>query len=88
MSVAAFHDEVMEALATAKRRDRSELEQDLRAAGAECPFDSIYLLRVAIRVGRAHGITFKPSKAIEKSFKSVQGVAELLAALDHGEEAA
>jgi hypothetical protein len=88
LSVAAFQDEVMDALATAKRRDRSELEQELGAAGTECPFDSIYLLRVAIRVGRAHGITLKPSRAIEKSFKSVKGVAELLAGLDHGEEAA
>ena len=39
-------------------------------------------------VARKHGITLKPSKAIEKSFKSVEGVASLLSSLDQGEEAA
>lgn len=88
MSVEAFRDEVMEALATAKRRPRDELEAALRQAGPECPFDSIFLVRVAIRVARAHGITLKPSKVIEKSFKSVEGVTALLSSLDEGEEAA
>jgi hypothetical protein len=88
VSVDAYRDEVMEALATSKRRDRGELEAELRQAGPECPFDSIYMVRVAIRVARKHGITLKPSKAIEKSFKSVEGVASLLSSLDQGEEAA
>jgi hypothetical protein len=78
----------MEALAKAKRREPGELEAELLQAGAECPFDSIYLVRVAIRVARAHGIKLKPSKVIEKSFKSVEGVARLLSSLEENEEAA
>lgn len=88
MSVEAFHDEVMAALAVGKRRNRTALEAELRQAGPECPFDSIYLLRVAIRVARGHGITLKPSREIERSFKSVEGVATLLSALDESQEAA
>lgn len=88
MSVEAYREEVMEALAKSKRRDRVELEAELRKAGPECPFDSIYLLTVAIRVAGAHGIKLTPSRAIEKSFKSVEGVASLLSSLDQGEEAA
>lgn len=88
MTIDALRDEVMEELARSKRRDRAELEQELRAAGDECPFDSIYLVRAAVRVARSNGIRLDPKPSIAQAFKSVEGVAALLASLEQGQGAA
>jgi hypothetical protein len=86
--VTSFHDELMETLARAKRRDRTELERELLAAGPECPFDSIYLVRIAVRTARRNGIDLKPTREIAKAFKSVDGVATLLTRLANEQAAA
>lgn len=78
MSRVEVRTRVMEALARAKRRDAAELEAELRLAGNECPFDSIHLVRVAVRVARQLGLTLKPSQSIAHHFKSVEGVTTLL----------
>jgi len=88
VSVVSFRNEVMAALARAKRRNQAELERELMAAGPECTFDSIHLVRAAVRVAREHGIVLKPTPAIAPSFKSVEGVATLLSSLARGQDAA
>jgi hypothetical protein len=79
---------VMETLAQMKRRDPAELERELKQAGPECPFDSIYLARVAVKVARRLGFKIKPSAKIAQSFKSVDGVTTLLDSLAAKETAA
>lgn len=69
---------VLEALARAKRREVEELERELQLSGEECPFDSIYLVRVGVRVARQLGVQIVPSKAIARHFKSIEGVTSLL----------
>jgi acyl carrier protein len=78
MSRAEVRSRVIDALAHAKRRDPADLEAELLLAGSECPFDSIYLVRVAVRVARQLGFKLKPSQSIAHYFKSVEGVTTLL----------
>jgi acyl carrier protein len=73
--------QVVETLAQMKRRDATELERELKQAGPECPFDSIYLARVAVKVARQLGFKIKPSAKIAPSFKSVEALTTLLEAL-------
>jgi acyl carrier protein len=71
----------MDTLAQMKRRDSTEMERELRQAGPECPFDSIYLARVAVKVARRLGVKIKPSAKIAQSFKSVDALTTLLDSL-------
>jgi hypothetical protein len=79
---------VMETLAQMKRRDPTELERELKQAGPECPFDSIYLARVAVKVARRLGFKIKPSAKIAQSFKSVDALTTLLDSLASKKSAA
>ena len=81
MSRSEVRQMVVDTLAQAKRRDPAELERELKQAGPECPYDSIYLARVAVRVARQLGFKIKPSTKIAHFFKSVDGVTSLLVTL-------
>lgn len=72
---------VVETLAQMKRRDAAELERELLQAGPECPFDSIYLTRVGVKVARSLGFRIEPSPKIAHSFKSVEDLTTLLESL-------
>ena len=72
---------VLDTLAQMKRRDARELERELLQSGPECPFDSIYLARVAVKASKALGFTLKPSAKIAPSFKSVDDLTTLLESL-------
>jgi hypothetical protein len=72
---------VLDTLAQMKRCDARELERELLQYGPECPFDSIYLARVAVKASKALGFTLKPSAKIAPSFKSVDDLTTLLDSL-------
>jgi hypothetical protein len=67
-------------LAQKRRRDRSELEAELRSAGPECPCDSIWLVKAGSRVARELGFKFRPKRSEQWALKSVGGLARYLAA--------
>jgi hypothetical protein len=79
---------LIDALAAAKRRDADELEAEMLLAGPECPFDSIYLVRVGVRIARDLGISLAPSPRIADRFKSIDALAGLLSEIAQGKEVA
>lgn len=79
---------VIETLAQMKRRDANELERELCEAGPECPFDSIYLARVGVKVARGLGFKIKPSAKVAHHFKSVEELTTLLETLATKQSAA
>lgn len=80
--------EVIRALAEKKRRDPQELEAEMLAAGPECPFDSIWLVKAGVRAARRMGFKLKPRKADAPAFKSVDALARHLQRLAQEREAA
>lgn len=76
------------ALAEKRRRDVSELETELRAAGAECPYDSIWLVKAGVRTARQLGFRLKPAKSEAAIFKSVEALTSYLHRKAQEQEAA
>lgn len=66
------------ALAEKRRRDVGKLEAELRAAGSECPYDSIWLVKAGVRTARQLGFRLKPEKSEAAIFKSVEALTTYL----------
>lgn len=69
---------VIAALAEKRRRDPGELEAEMRAAGPECPYDSIWLVKAGVRAARQLGVRLKPRKSEAAAFKSVESLTTYL----------
>jgi acyl carrier protein len=79
MSPEQVHKRLIDVLAEKRRRDRAELEAELRAAGPECPSDSIWLVKAGVRVARELGFRLRPTAGEKWAFKSVDALARYLA---------
>jgi hypothetical protein len=79
---------VIAALAAKRRRDPAELEAELRAAGAECPCDSQWMVKAGVRAARDLGVRFKPSAKDKWAFKSVEALTDYLHELVRAQGAA
>lgn len=80
MSSSEIESRLIDVLAEKRRRDRAELEAELRAAGSECPYDSIWLVKAGSRVARELGIKLRPKASEAWAFKSISALAQYLAA--------
>ena len=76
------------ALAEKRRRDVGELEAELRAAGSECPYDSIWLVKAGVHAARQLGFRLKPGKSEAAIFKSVEALTTYLHRKAQDQEAA
>jgi hypothetical protein len=88
MSPDQVRGRVLDVLAEKRRRDRSELEAELLAAGPECPCDSIWLVKAGTRVARELGFRLRPQASESWAFKSVDALARYLSARAAAEGAA
>ncbi len=79
MSHDQVHGRLIDVLAQKRHVDRAELEAQLRAAGPECPCDSIWLVKAGARVARELGFALRPAVAEKWAFKSVDALARYLA---------
>jgi acyl carrier protein len=79
---------LLDVLAEKRRRDRAQLEEELRAAGPECPCDSIWLVKAGARVARELGFRLKPAAADAWAFRSVEALARYLSARAEEQKAA
>jgi acyl carrier protein len=88
MSSSEIETRLFDVLAEKRQRDRTELETEARAAGPECPYDSIWLVKAGARVARELGFRLRPKASEAWAFKSVGALARYLAArASHGEAA-
>jgi len=79
MSPDQVRSRLIDVLVEKRHRDRAELEAELRAAGPECPFDSIWLVKSGARVARELGFRLRPAASEKWAFKSVDALAHYLA---------
>lgn len=80
MSPDQVHSRLIDVLAEKRGQDRDELEAELRAAGPECPYDSIWLVKAGARVARELGFRLRPPASARMAFKSVGALAGYLSA--------
>lgn len=78
MSEADARRELFRALGELRKRDPAEIEAAARAAGAECPYDSQWLVRAAVRAAKRLGVQLRPQAGDAKFFKSVGALASYL----------
>jgi acyl carrier protein len=88
MSPSQIEGRLIDVLAHKRRRDRAQLEAEMRAAGPECPYDSIWLVKAGSRVARELGFQLRPKASEAWAFKSVGALARYLAARARDQEAA
>ena len=69
---------VVGVLATKRRRSVRELEAELRAAGPECPCDSIWLVKAGVGAAKALGLPLKLRASDTWAFKSVESLTSYL----------
>lgn len=67
--------QIIEVLATLRRRDAQELDAAL-AAGEKC--DSVWLVKAGVRTARLLGFRLRPKSGDAKHFKSVETLAAYL----------
>lgn len=88
MSHAAARREVVRALGEMRRRTPAQIESEARAAGQECPYDSVWLVKAGVRAARRLGFKLKPRKADAHAFKSIDALAGHLHYLADAKDAA
>lgn len=88
MSRAEARAQVIRALAEKKRRSPADLETELRAAGEECPYDSIWLVKAGVRAAKNMGVKFTPRASDACAFKSVEALTTYLCERASQEDAA
>jgi hypothetical protein len=88
VSRAEARKEVVRALAEMRRREPVQIEAEARAAGPECPYDSVWLVKAGVRAARRLGFKLKPRKADAHAFKSIDALAAHLHHLGESKDAA
>jgi hypothetical protein len=88
MTHAAVRSALIQALAEKKRRPPEELEKEMLAAGSECPYDSVWLVKAGVRAARRMGFTLKPKASDKGAFKSIAALTDYLCAVAEKEAVA
>jgi hypothetical protein len=88
VSVSEARSEVIRALAELRRRDPSEIEAAAQAAGDECPYDSVWLVKAGVRAARRLGVKLKPKAGDAHAFKSIDALASYIQQLPPVKKAA
>jgi hypothetical protein len=88
MSKNEARSEVIRALAELRKRDPAEIEAVASAAGEECPYDSVWLVKAGVRAARRLGVKLKPKAGDAHAFKSIDALAAYIQQLPRIEKAA
>ncbi|MGA2163950.1 MAG: hypothetical protein ABSH36_05725 [Solirubrobacteraceae bacterium] len=88
MSRREARTEIIRALAEMRRRDPVDIETEALVAGAECPYDSVWLVKAGVRAARRLGFKLKPTKSDAHAFKSIESLASHLYGLARNQNAA
>jgi hypothetical protein len=88
MDLQQTRDLVMSALAEKTGKDLPALTAELAAAGAEYPYDSVWLVSAGARAAKQMGVKLRHVRRHAKAFKSVDALAAYLHQVEQEQAAA